>query len=525
MITQMRKTWPEGQNYDRCFESIKKEELEEIKSRAKMTKKRQIELRESSTTDRAGKKSAKLIPMTFDEVAAIIGSGNIEKLKEIIETGRLNDINISNGMHGVSLLMIACEIGSIECARVLLDRNADINFSTYSGSVLKSACISGNLDVLTFIIENGVTINDNIILDLFASDAIVCNTEIATILLGHVQNVNGGASHNYTTHNLLHYACKAGNLHIVQILLERGCRYQGPLEVASRYGHLEVVKLLLGWKSNNIRITRESIRKAVACASQYGQIEVVRHLVEYDTNIDLSYALYSAVERNQVEVALVLIDSGADCNFQLTYLACSPWILACCLGNPAMVRLLLDRGADPHAVDARGVSVLNAALFHLEVLKMLLECGADPNPHFANGRTAVLELVQYRQTTFIPILTLLLEHGADPNLADAFSGETPLMRVVREHRADLVSLLLECGADPDLAHTTTGQTALMKAAVEPSVDIVKVLLEYGADVTQVNREGESVLDMLGRTRKYDEVRELCTQYIECNKPGAKLLLK
>ena len=64
----------------------------------------------------------------------------------------------------------------------------------------------------------------------------------------------------------------------------------------------------------------------------------------------------------------------------------------------------------------------------------------------------------------------------------------------------------------------------MQAALDLRIEAVKMLLEYGADVTQFNRQGQSVLDMLG-DEKYREVRELCTQYIECNKPGAKQPLK
>ena len=87
-----------------------------------------------------------------------------------------------------------------------------------------------------------------------------------------------------------------------------------------------------------------------------------------------------------------------------------------------------------------------------------------------------------------------------------------------------VTTLFEYGADPNLAHAATGQTALMMAAVKLPIDDVRQLLELGADVTQVNRQGQSVLDMLG-DEKYREVRELCTQYIECNKPGVKQPLK
>ena len=107
-----------------------------------MTIKRQIELIDSSSTDIASEKSMKVMPMTFDEIVAIIQSGDSGKLMKIIEEGRVNYTNMHSSRD--SLLMVACESGSIECARVLLDRRANINYTNYSGSELKSACLSGN---------------------------------------------------------------------------------------------------------------------------------------------------------------------------------------------------------------------------------------------------------------------------------------------------------------------------------------------------------------------------------------------
>ena len=57
---------------------------------------------------------------------------------------------------------------------------------------------------------------------------------------------------------------------------------------------------------------------------------------------------------------------------------------------------MLDRGADPNAVDERDESPLMASLLHLPVLTVLLERGADPNRHspLPIGSTALLELVR-----------------------------------------------------------------------------------------------------------------------------------
>ena len=404
-----------------------------------------------------------------------------------------------------SLLMVACKMGVIECARVLLDHNADINYRTYNhDSALKCACLSGNLDMLRLIIERGVTINDVVIAKLFESEELVRNTGIATILVGYIQNVNIEGQFNC----LLYSACRAGNAAIACLLIERGALllyvYYDPLEAASRNGHLEVVTVLLGHYTVEVPVYQERIRQALLYASEGGHAEVLRCLIAHGLNADtvaLNSSLFQAVKEHHVEVAAALLDAGADFDALIHHVLASrqshaddgfwsSWIYACRQGRPDMVRLLLARGADPNPAVAIGFSPLEAILLHPDALRVLLEHGADPN-RLSNGCTALLDLVRYQRGDYMQAITVLLENGADVNLMDA----------------------------------TTGQTALMIAAVERNVDIVKLLLEYGADVTQVNREGKSVLDMLGRTRKYSEVAELCTQYIDSNKPGAKLLLK
>ena len=426
----------------------------------------------------------------------IIRSGDSDKLIEIIEVGSVSDINMrSDYVTGFSLLMIACKNGFVDCARVMLKYNADINYSTYNGSVLKSACLSGQVNMLQFIIDQGITLNDSVLSWLFDCSEITANTEIATILVGYIQDVNWGGGHD----TFLCEVSKAENVDVVRHLLDRGasfcCRFHDPLVIASCRGHLEVVKLFLGWNaSSGTHVTQANVDDSLIYASGDGHVEIVRCLVEYGVSTDaLNSALFSAVEYHHLRVASLLIDSGADYNVLIPPSECSAWIFACRQASPFMVRMLLDHGADPNAVDANGNSPIKVALFRLEVLNVLLERGADPNQSFADGSAALLELAQHKpaQREGAQSLTVLLEHGADANIA----------------------------------HTTTGETALMVASLDLNVRLVEALLEHGADVTQVNREGESVLGMLGRTRQYDEVRELCSHYIDRNQREAMHILK
>ena len=451
-----------------------------------MTKKRQIESKECSLTAKASKKSAKLKPMTFDEVAAIIKIGDSKKLKDVIQSGRVSNMNMRCGASSQSLLIVACRSGFIDCAGVLLDHNADINYRTDSELLLRSACLSGNIDMLSFVIVRGVTINDSLILGLFRVVEIVRNTEIATVLVGYIQNISWQESRDIWQErnaNFLYQACKAGNVAIVRLLLERGAwyfhQYHDPLYIASSSGHLEVVRLLLSWNTNDTPMSQERVNSAVGAASRGGHVEVVRCLVEYGTDVDaLNWALFEAVMKFHFEITSFLLDSGADYNANVRGFDDGIFIFACMQGAVDIVFLFLERGADPNkVVDFRNFSPLKAALHHPEVMSVLLERGAEPNQTYADGSTILLHLNPYEYRKYVQAVTVLLEHGADPNLA----------------------------------HATNGQTLLMTVASQARGDLVKLLLEYGADVTQVNREGKGVLDMLGRSRQYDEVRKLCTQ--------------
>ena len=423
-----------------------------------MTKKRQIKLTEPSLLNESNKKTKST---TFDEIAAIIQSGESEKLRKIIEDGGVSDINMvgnTNNTNAGTFLTIACESGFTDCARVLLDHKANINI--VPTSVLKNACLSGNTDMLRFIIERGVPLNDTVIHYLFSSTDSIVNAEVSTILVGHIQNVQWAEK----TDNFLYLVCKAGHVDAARLLLERGARREG---------------------NNQFRDPLK-----IACSS--GHVEVVRCLVEYGASVAaLTSALVTTIEYRHLEIAAILVNNGAEFNTFVPMFGCSIWVYLCRRGSPDLVRLLLARGADPISTAAMGGSPLRAALWYPVVMQILLEHGANPNEHYTQGATALLDMLRYLDETCTETLPIMLAHGADPNLA----------------------------------HATTGQTPLMKAALLLRVDLVKLLLEHGADVTQVNREGQSVLDMLGRTRKYGEVRELCTRYIECNKPGAKLLLK
>lgn len=391
-----------------------------------------MESKETKTTEKVSQASAEIKSMSFDEIAAILQGGDSKQLREVIEEGRVTDINIiSENLQ--SLLMIACRArySCIECVKILLDHNANINYQTDNDSVLRCACLGRCVDILSLLIEHGIIMNDKVILDLFESEEIVRNTAIATILVGLIQDVNFEEEGQGC---FLYKACRAGNNTIAELLLERGALfrfvYPDPPEIAAREGEVgERVTVVFGRHMSSDNTFQVSVKDALLLASRFGYLNTVQCMVERGVSVDtLNCALCVATEGNHVAVASYLLDHGADFNAVEPTIRHSSWISACKQGSVDMVRLLLDRGADLNAVDYRGESPLSAALPHPEVLEFLLERGADPNRFCGEGSTALLEVVLGDVATYCDIstcmqaLTVLMEYGADPNLAH--TGDT-----------------------------------------------------------------------------------------------------
>ncbi len=185
-------------------------------------------------------------------------------------------------------------------------------------------------------------------------------------------------------------------------------------------------------------------------------------------------------------------------------------------GREALLRILLEAGADPNAVDEKGGSVLYVLLVnteykgYLDLLRLAVRRGADParlNPY---GNTALAEVCQDLATPLARIgvketevMDVLLSAGAAVDMADA-DGKTALFFAANARRGDLARYLAGKGARID-AKDKEGNTALLymfQAIAAVPDDLLKILTGPGADLDAQDPDGNTALNLAAGDDRY-----------------------
>lgn len=254
----------------------------------------------------------------------------------------------------------------------------------------------------------------------------------------------------------LHNACKSNDIETIRYLLSQNLNifetnYEGqtPLHIAAMVGNIEIIKLLVSAGAlvnakDNFKST--PLHQAVCC-NQIGAVKLL--ILENRKSINLKQhlgntPLHIAAMNGYNELVKLLISCQADIDPE-NLSGDTPLGLAALAGNEDTSKMLIDHGSDPNYVCAdNGIGPLYIAIDTVEtaVVKVLLESGADPNQKYRFGNTP-LHLAAKNGSE--DILNLLIAAGADVN-AKNDEKKTPLNLAMENYHKKVCTLLLDAGA-------------------------------------------------------------------------------
>jgi ankyrin len=274
----------------------------------------------------------------------------------------------------------------------------------------------------------------------------------------------------------------------------------GALAEAARIRDMYTVEQYLNAGANPDDVGQFST-PALHWVVQYADLEVAALMLKSGANPNLASSttgvtpLGIALGGSDPKLLALLLDAGADPNAQLPD-GDTPLMLAARTGMPEFVRLLVEHGAE---VDARNAEFGYSALMlaanagALESVKFLLDKGADPNastlqvgaenwikpngqPGFGNGIGII------RGGT-----------PADRGRRDPLQGGmTALLYAARHDLSDVAAALLDHGANIEQADANS-IFPLLIAISNGNSDVATLLIERGANVNRADWYGRSPL--------------------------------
>lgn len=299
---------------------------------------------------------------------------------KIILGYRYTSTNTNSTYHWYKVAKYACKTGCFVLVKLYLNT---IEYDQVMLLwLLSDSCRSGNVDIIKFMmnkvgkntlpcvphiqktcLENACFSGNMESIELFADDItnwkpyfkMACeggNLEIVKFLIK-----NGVSSYTYC----FYWAGYGGNIEIVDILIQKGATdFTWCLYGACHKGHLEIVKLLIN------EIDHHDIESCMDKACQHGHLEIVKFLVENGASDWNRYAKYACLcHDNNVEIIKLMIEKGANefgyylhhvcfhglINFAnlLIKKGATDWnngLLGASKGGyPDLVKLMIDKGA------------------------------------------------------------------------------------------------------------------------------------------------------------------------------------
>ena len=206
--------------------------------------------------------------------------------------------------------------------------------------------------------------------------------------------------------------------------------------------------------------------------------------------------LFEAVTLNDAAAVQQALGNGANVNCINEASCTTPLMEACDRGNDAIVRILLDEGANVQWRNDGDLSAIENACLggNLSTVEIMLNHDSDLLENAdKGGLTPIMVAINCRE---FDVVNLLLDRGANALVIDE-DGRTTLMLACRRWaNLQIVRRLLDAGVDVG-THCKGKSTALHHAALHCTTAVVRELVvEHNANIFAVDKNGKTPFDLV-----------------------------
>jgi ankyrin repeat protein len=402
-----------------------------------------------------------------------VGFGNTEAIRVLVKHGA--DVETDSDLSaGATPLIWAATLCRMPAAQVLLELGAKVGTRDRNGrTALYLAARAGCEEVFRLLLEKGAN----------------------------------PSSINYERSSILNGACLGGNKTIVELLLAKDpdleqadARGFTPLLSAAEHGHAEIVKLLLA-RGADPKAKQDQGMGALHLAAGSGKLELVQLLLDKGANVNeadrvhRTTSLSNAALRGWPAVVKLLIERGAKVESGSAF---TPLMMAA-IGRQSIVA---GTATAPSAFDLGKTGTTND---YRAVAELLIAHGVKINAVGPMNNWTALHIAA--QNDNAAVAEVLIAKGAALEATDQY-GFTPLHLSARKGNMATVTTLLAHGAKVDAVENTGAQPLHCAAGDGGRAGVVELLLRHGADVRATESHGGTPLHCAAHTGSFETARVL-----------------
>ena len=458
------------------------------------------------------------------QLLTAVKTGDSRTVRQLITQGV--DVRQAQG-DGMTGLHWAAHNDDIEMARVLIGAGATIGAKTRLEAItpLFLACVNGSPGMIRLLLEAGADPNGANGLGATALMQAAASGNVDAVRLLLDRSTDPNAVEPVRGQTALMFAAALDRAEVISMLVARGADLNRIGKVSS------IGKPQMDEDGNPIPSNAKD--------SRTGRGTVANIAANAPRVMGGFSALHYAARDGKTAAMRTLVEAGADVNAVTAGDSSSALVVAISNGHFDIARYLVERKADPNVKNVDGLAALYAVLeaqwspatatlrpitaqditTHLELMKLLLDRGADPNaritkqlwfsPLHANSMwvkpVGATPFWRAAQATDVAAMKLLVAHGADPKLQSA-AQDTPLHMAAGVGWAGNFSTNAPEGFMPSVKHLveeigidvnavdTQGYTAVMGAAFRGDNAVIQYLVDHGADLKARTAIGWVVTD-------------------------------